>query len=181
MPVIALSQSVDDVATYLQVPTLNSLVDRFLYDQLYADDTHTSSDVPEDEWPSFYGRISVYQSARATFYAPNELAGMGGMHRETIRSSSHWRGECRRWDTVLINVDPATPGFRGMIVGRVRAFLAFTHNGIKYPCALVEWFLRQDDEPDPDTGMWIVEPEVDPQDGERIIGLVHIDSIETLQ
>ena len=63
----------------------------------------------------------------------------------------------------------------GMIVARVLAFLSFSHNHIKYPCALVEWYLPVGDAPDPTTGMWILEPEV--MDGERTVGLIHTDCI----
>ncbi|PSR87277.1 hypothetical protein PHLCEN_2v5211 [Hermanssonia centrifuga] len=31
---------------------------------------------------------------------------------------------------------------------------AFTYRGIRYPCALVQWFIWQDENPDPDTGLW---------------------------
>lgn len=97
------------------------------------------------------------------------------MHSEIIRSNPSWRGEFNRRDTVLIHLDPSERGFQSMIIGRVQAFLTFVYNSERYPCALVEWFLHQDDKPDPNTGMWVVEPEV--LDGKRVVGLVHIDSI----
>jgi hypothetical protein len=61
----------------------------------------------------------------------------------------------------------------GMMVGRVKVFLAFKHEGIEYPCALVEWFVHTSDEPDSVTGMWVVEPHL--TDGQRSVGLVHTD------
>lgn len=162
-------------AQRLQQPSLPELISQFLYDQLYADDNHSSEDVSALLWPSFHGRVSIYHSAKAVFYAPSELSGVFGMHSENIRSNPSWRGEYARWDTVLINLEPSERGFRSMIVGRVKAFLAFTHDLVRYPCALVEWFLRQNDEPHAETGMWIVEPEI--LDRKRVTGLVHIDSI----
>lgn len=175
LDLLAYSDTVQGIAERLNQPSLPRLIDQFLYDQLYADEDHSSEDVSELLWPSFQGRLSLYHSAKAVFYAPTELSGISGMHHEIIRSNPTWRGEYGRRDTVLINLDPSEPGFRGMIVGRVQAFLAFTHESLRYPCALVEWFLRQDDEPDEITGMWVVEPET--VDGNRVVGLVHIDSI----
>ena len=35
---------------------------------------------------------------------------------------------------------------------------SFTLNGSVHQCAAVQWYRRVDDEPDEDTGMWIVEP-----------------------
>ncbi|KAF8264141.1 hypothetical protein EI94DRAFT_1594424 [Lactarius quietus] len=34
--------------------------------------------------PSFYGKITVYPSAVATFYAPSDLSGVGSMRRECL-------------------------------------------------------------------------------------------------
>lgn len=169
------SEHVLCVAERLSQPSLPRLINQFLYDQLYAREDHSSEDVPEEQWPQFHDRVSVYLSAKAVFYAPTELAGISGMHSEIIRSNPSWRGEYDRRDTVLINLDPSEQGFRSMIVGRVRAFITFTFDTEHYPCALVEWFLRQEDTPDVNTGMWVVEPEI--LDGERVVGLVHIDSI----
>ncbi|KAI0717299.1 hypothetical protein C8Q72DRAFT_962343 [Fomitopsis betulina] len=64
---------------------------------------------------------------------------------------------------------------RANSAGAVLTFLSFSHNGITYPCALVEWFFPVGDTPDPVTGMWVVEPKL--VDGERDIGLVHTDCI----
>ncbi len=173
--IIAYLGSVNDVATWLAQPSLHDLVQGFLYDQLYADEEHSSNNVNASYWPSFRGQVCVYHSAKVFFYAPSEISGTGGMHTEVIRSNPHWRNSYPRFDTVLIDLDPDIPGFRGMVIGRVLAFLAFTHESTRYPCALVQWFVRQDDHPSPDTGMWIVEPEI--QDGQRAVGLVHLDTI----
>src|SRR5882757_6441175 len=63
-----------------------------------------------------------------------------------------------------------------MVVARVLRFFSFRFEGITYPCALVHWFTTFGDTPDPDNGMWIVEPEFD-ETGYRSVSVIHIDSI----
>jgi hypothetical protein len=41
----------------------------------------------------FLGHIHVYHSATATFYAPSDLCGSGGLCRETIRSIPYFWGD----------------------------------------------------------------------------------------
>ncbi|EIW62427.1 uncharacterized protein TRAVEDRAFT_89569, partial [Trametes versicolor FP-101664 SS1] len=117
----------------------------------------------------------VHHSATATFYAPSELAGLGGMHRETIRSTPRWFGQRPQFDTVLIQTDTNAPGMLGMTVARVRAFLSFTYGHIRYQCALVEWFDLVGEEPDPLTGMWMVKPEM--AQGRPVTRIVPVGSI----
>ena len=62
-----------------------------------------------------------------------------------------------------------------MLVARIVLFISFTYEYVKHPCALVEWFSTDGDAPDPITGMWVVRPEI--IDGERVMGIVHVDSI----
>ena len=65
---------------------------------------------------------------------------------------------------------------RALDVARVRSFFSFVSRGITYPCALVHWFSRVGDEADEDTGMWVVEPDVD-ETGSPFAGIIHTDSI----
>ncbi|KAI0357042.1 hypothetical protein OH77DRAFT_1531956 [Trametes cingulata] len=169
-------QRLHSVSTIRGLPRLHESIRRFIYDQLNpeldgADDVplHHCPDVPH------HIRLGVYHSAAAVFYAPSEVSGPGGMHRELIRSNPSWYGQYPRYDTVLVNVDPTQPGMRGMLVARVRLFFSFTFDYQKYPCAFVEWFAPQDDAPDPVTGMWTVVPEM--VGGERVTGVIHLDSI----
>ncbi|KAF7354560.1 hypothetical protein MSAN_01369100 [Mycena sanguinolenta] len=112
---------------------------------------------PLDDCPAFEGRIDVHHSAVARFYAPSDLGGAGGMYRERIRSTPSWYGHARR-DTVLIDI--GGPVMKGLVVGRVLHFLSFVFGDREYQCALVHWFVPVGDAPDPDTGMWVVEPEI---------------------
>ena len=49
-----------------------------------------SSDVPLNNLPEFHGRVAVYTSAVATYYAPSDLSGTGGMHPEWIQAVQKW-------------------------------------------------------------------------------------------
>jgi hypothetical protein len=64
---------------------------------------------------------------------------------------------------------------RGMIVGQVLFFASVCHKCQLHPCAFVEWFLHSGDEPDPVTGMWIVQPKKERNCCE--VGFVHLDCI----
>ena len=60
-------------------------------------------------------------------------------------------------------------------VVRVLLFFSFWYEDVLYPCALVRWFKFISDEPDEDTGMWMVEPE--DNGGSPIITVIHLDCI----
>jgi len=55
-------------------------------------------------------------------------------------------------------------------------FFSFVHGGIYYPCALVQWFSVIGDEPEDETGLWMVEPDVY-EDGLLFLAVIHLDSI----
>ena len=133
--------------------------------------------IPLDLCPDFKGRISVYHSAVARFFAPSDLCGIGGMYHERIRSNPNWGDGYVRHDTVFVETDPgpAQRGMQGMQIARVRLFFSFTLDSKRYPCALVEWFVPSD-EPDEDTQMWVVRPEFH-DNGQRTLDIIHLDSI----
>ena len=125
------------------------------------------------------GRIYVFHSAVARFFAPSDLCGAGGMYQERIRCNPSWRGECARYDTIFVQIGPDVggPGMKGMVIGRVRLLFSFTSGQTCYPCALVEWFIPMD-KVDEDTGMWVVSPEFERGvSGSRTLAIVHLDCI----
>ncbi|KAI0358655.1 hypothetical protein OH77DRAFT_1203821 [Trametes cingulata] len=170
------TQRLHSVSAICGLPQLHESIRRFMYDQLNPE-LDGADAVPLHECPDVphHIRLGIYHSATAVFYAPSEVSGPGGMHRELIRSNPSWYGQYPRYDTVLVNIDPTRPGMRGMLVARVRLFFSFAYDNQKYPCAFVEWFVPQDDEPDPVTGMWTVVPEM--VGDERVTGVIHLDSI----
>jgi hypothetical protein len=174
---VAYTWDVAELAAETGHPHLSELLRRFLFDQLYPDPKLSAADVPLVELPRLQSRLSVYHSASAVFHAPSELSGIGGMHREVIRSTPSWYGLYEHCDTVLLHDDFDEDGMRGMVVGRVLRLLSFKHDGRVYQCALVEWFERIGDVPDPLTGLWRVRPKRNRGQLQRDIGIVPLNSI----
>jgi hypothetical protein len=173
-----LSRDMHTLARQIHCPDLPLLIRRFLYTQTIYEDgqERMPEDVPIEEYPSYTGKVVPYPSAVATFLAPSDKSGRYGMYRERIRSTQSWRGGPPRRDCVFVEADGDMPGFRGLLVGRVMLFFTLFHDGIRFPCALVTWFSTVGAEPDPDTGMWVVEPDRD-REGNRVMDIIHIGTI----
>ncbi|KAG2337300.1 hypothetical protein BDR05DRAFT_952748 [Suillus weaverae] len=99
-----------------------------------------------------YPELIADQIAVATFFAPSDLSGIGSIHYERICAVDMWRNGPGRYDCVFVSTDSSANGMRGLDIAR--------HDGITYPCALVQWFKRVADSPDEITGMWVVELEL---------------------
>ncbi|KAJ7162408.1 hypothetical protein C8R46DRAFT_1283311 [Mycena filopes] len=156
------------LAAHIQQPRFPALFRHFLHAEVHG----PVDNVALADCPAFSGRINVYHSAIARFYAPSDLGGAGGMYSERIRSSPNWHGYARR-DTTLIDVGGLT--MRGLVIGRVFLFFSFTFADTYHECALVHWFVPVGDRPDPDTGMWVVEPERQGQ--QPSLAIVKIDAM----
>ena len=79
------------LATELGRPDFVMLIREFLHEQLHPDSeaqSLISANSTLNTLPNFRDteKISVYKSASATFYAPSDLSGIGGMRRECIRA-----------------------------------------------------------------------------------------------
>jgi hypothetical protein len=171
------------LTSYVGEPRLPEYIRRFLYDQLYPDADLCGMDVPLDACPEVSSslQVKVFHSASATYYAPSDLSGIGGMHREWIRATPSWQNGAGRYDCVFIDREPEVDGFAGLFVARVKQFLSFVIDDSgeasgNYPCALVEWFSTYGDSPCKDTGLWSVVPDRDAR-GRSVTSLVHIDTI----
>ena len=70
------------LALYINQPGFPIALRQFLFQQRHPD----SQDFPEN-LPEHSSRIDVFHSAVATFYAPSDLCGAGGMYRERIWSN----------------------------------------------------------------------------------------------
>ena len=77
-----------------------------------------------------------------------------------------------RYDCVVVEHDPTLEGFQGLHAARVFLFLSFTHAGVEYPCALVQWFTPMHNKPCDKTRMWIVVP-----DSAEATQVIHLDSV----
>ena len=98
------------------------------------------------------------------------------MRYECIRSISPWRDGLPQQDCVFMEHNSSIEGFGGLFVGQVKAFIKIKHKGISYPCAVMSTFSPIADSPCPDTGMWIVECNLD-KNGEKLMMAIHLDSI----
>jgi hypothetical protein len=165
-------RTVKNLAAFIKQPRFPDLLRRFLYGELHPD---SDMNVDIEDCPYFSGPINVYHSAVARFYSPSDLCGAGGMYRERIRSNPNWRGEYTRRDTILVGTNADIDGMRGMAVARALLFFSFTFNDVYYPCVLVSW-LRTRDEPDEDTGLWVVQPEFE-GNGRRKLGVIHLNCV----
>ena len=132
-------------------------------------------DIPGFTYPRYEGSIGFYHSAIATYYAPSDLCGTGGLHCERIRAAPNFRGE-KRYDTVFVELDASKEGLLGMVVARVHLFFSFPYRQKFHFCALVHWYVRESDERDKDTGMWIVHLERN-QRGEALLDVIDAESI----
>jgi hypothetical protein len=80
-------------------------------------------------------------------------------------------------DTILISVDDSQHGMYGMLVACVLLFFSFhdVYLDKDIPCALVNWFIPNGDEPDKLTGMWVVETEH--EGNTHTLEVIHLDTI----
>lgn len=157
---------------------LDDLIRKFLFYQQNPTSTTTPalSLCPTTE---VVEKISVFHSATAVFCAPSGMSGTGGLYRETIRCTPRWQTGpivAPRRDCVILNTGSDVPGMRGLEVARVHLFFSFEVGSDLFSCALVHHFCKSFDDPDPDNGMWVVEPDLD-SNGYRVMSIVHVDSI----
>ena len=154
---------------------LSDLIQYFLYSQEHPN--HHQDAVNLDQCPDIsHCAIYLYHSAVATFYAPSDLSGRHGMHRERIHAVPSWRNGPPRNDCVFVEQDIAQDGFAGLHAARVLLFFSFTYHSIIYPCALVHWFSAVGNKPCEDTGMWMVKPDLH-DNGSKFKAVVHLDCI----
>ncbi|KAM5535294.1 hypothetical protein V8D89_010979 [Ganoderma adspersum] len=165
----------DDLAAYVNIPSLPFLISHFIFQQLNPD-----ADVPDDPnlLPACTSRIHIYHSAVAMFYAPSDPSGIGGMHREHIHATPSWRKGPAHYDCVYVSADPTRRGFQSLLIARVRMFsfrlcIPSINPDVQQDmsCALVEWFSAVGDEPDEETGLWVAEPDLD-VDGAHVLDVI---------
>jgi hypothetical protein len=164
------------LSRHIRIPHLSTIVSRFLYTQDNPDDKTPPNLIPLEDCPQYTGKIFVYPSAIAVYRAPSDMSSSRGFRFERIRSVSSWRGGPARRDCVFVEQDSSLPGFRGLFVGQIEAFLKLKHKSKYYSCAIMSTFSPIADSPCPDTGMWIVQRDLD-ENNERLFTAVHLDSI----
>ena len=162
------------LAAHIDYPQLLALARRFLFDQTNKNPEIISDDVDLNDCPMIEGKISVFHSAVASFFAPSDECGLCGMHRERIRSSPLWQGKAPRCDCAFVVEDEDKPGMHGMNVAHVQLFFSFVHNHKEYPCTLVDWFSMMGQSHDTETGMWKVHPDI--RQGRHLSSVIHLAS-----
>ncbi|KAJ7750937.1 hypothetical protein DFH07DRAFT_869023 [Mycena maculata] len=169
-------RDVHELALYMEQPRLHELIRRFLFDQLNPNAPTPGGQIPLAQCPEFSERIFLYHSARAVFYAPSDVSGVGGMHHERIRATKSWYRGPPRYDCVFLEHDTDLVGFQGLHAARVHMFFHFKFRGVDYPCALIHWFSARGEHPCPETGMWIVTPD-SLRGGAPSLAVVHLDCL----
>jgi hypothetical protein len=162
-------RDIASLAIKIGEPRLLYMAQQFLFEQLHPDLP------PPLHFAPFHAHLSVFHSAIATYYAPSDSSGVGGMHRDRIRSCPSWRNGPPRYDCLFAEKDPELRGMRGLHVAQVILFFSFTHLETIYPCALVRWFIPVGDEPCETTGLWMLTPDME-RDGQRATSIIHLDS-----
>ncbi len=74
----------------LCLPCLPELIWRFLCEQTVGELGLPPEAVDLCQCPKYQGKIIVYPSAVSTYYAPSDLSGIMGLHRECIRAMTSW-------------------------------------------------------------------------------------------
>ena len=164
-------QHIYQLAEFIHQPAFPFALRRFLF---ILNNPNKPIPTAIEDLPAFEGKIKVYHSATATFYAPSDLCGAGGLRRELIRSTPSFHGHEQR-DTVFVVPDDFQKGMEGMEIGRILLFFSFSYRRQTYSCALINWYVHND-EPDHDTGMWPVQLEQDAQ-GHPTVDVIDIDTI----
>ncbi|KAI0069827.1 hypothetical protein K474DRAFT_1680629 [Panus rudis PR-1116 ss-1] len=164
----AYPHTLDQIGEVVEIPNLADLVVDYLSTQDWSslpNATSSSSLIPSlDE---IQHRVCVMRSATAVFYAPSDPSGRQGMKSERIRATPRWRGGPGR---------NGLPGFRGLLVARVRLFFSFKIRSQTHECALVQWFSQHGNDPDDVTGMWVVTSDFE-EDGTRSCQVISVEAI----
>ncbi|KAF8258699.1 hypothetical protein EI94DRAFT_1774119 [Lactarius quietus] len=117
------------LAVHIKQPNFPLVFTQFLSKTLHPD-----KPTMLEECPTFDGAIKVHHSATATFYAPSDLSGSGGLWRELIQSTPSFYGHPHH-DTVFVVTDDSHPGMDGMEIGRVLLFFSFKYQRKRLACA----------------------------------------------
>jgi hypothetical protein len=109
----------EDIAAKIGQPKFPNLIPQFIYNQQHSNYT---SDTSSADLPTFYGKVTIYPSTVATFHAPSDISGIGGMRRKHICAVKSWRKGPGHYDTIFVNTDLSMDGMQGLEVARVHLF-----------------------------------------------------------
>jgi hypothetical protein len=112
----------DDITPEIEQLEFLNLIWQFIYKQQHSNDVSNPS---TPDLPMFYGKISIYSSAIATFHVPSDISGIGGMCHEHIHAVKSWRKGPGRYDMIFVNTDSSMEGMQGLDIACVRLFFRF--------------------------------------------------------
>ncbi|KAG2101879.1 uncharacterized protein F5147DRAFT_746938 [Suillus discolor] len=159
---------VNTLGLQLNLRHFPAMIQEFLHNQLHLMDPNPAPFNPATA-PIFLGKVTLFNSAAAIFYAPSDLSDTGGMRREHIRSTPSWRGGAARHDCIFVNLDADMDSPMGGLV-------VVWYRTSYFPCAVVHWYSHILERCDLDTGMHIVTPATT-DNGTPDISIIHIDCI----
>ncbi|KAF8419962.1 hypothetical protein L210DRAFT_3615588 [Boletus edulis BED1] len=144
------SHTLPALAVEIGVFNLVDLTWWFLFGQYNPDDARDPMEICLSNCPRYDGRINVYNSACARFFAPSDLS------------------DCVFVTTNADDLDATD--MHAFDITRILAFFAFTcQDGKHFPCAI-------GNHPDEDMGMWMVQPANLPNCS-PYYAVIHLDSI----
>ncbi|KAG2056601.1 hypothetical protein BDR06DRAFT_981315 [Suillus hirtellus] len=159
-PALHYTTRLQSIGQHIGVPHLHDLVHQFLHDQRNPDHLIPGHEMDVSLCPYFNGKVHVFHSATASFYAPSDICGV---------NAPTWRNGPAHHDCVFIEHDPTLLGFQGLYVAQVILFSSFCFCGVNYSYALVHWFETIGDQPCPNTEFDV--------NGQCLISVVHLDTI----
>ena len=163
------------LVVHINHPHIPEALQWFLYDHVNPDADVSPANINIEECPDFTGRILVYHSAIARFFAPSDLCGAGGMYCEQIHSHPDWQGKYVWYDTMFVKTGSELDPMHGMTIGCALLFFSLTFRDEYLPCALIQWLVPSN-VPNENTGMWVVQSEFT-GNGHRTLSVIYIDCV----
>jgi hypothetical protein len=95
-------RNLNHLARFINQPSFPFALRQFLFRHNCPDSEQALANI--EDLPSFEGEIKVYHSVITTYYAPSDLCGASGLHREFtwLTPSFYGHGRC---DTVFVMLD----------------------------------------------------------------------------
>ncbi|KAI6141188.1 hypothetical protein BKA82DRAFT_3986324, partial [Pisolithus tinctorius] len=81
-----------------------------------------------------------------------------------------------QYDCTFVNTNPGLKGMHGLDIMHILGFFSFISQSKRYPCTVVQWFDHVRDDPDLDTGMWIIHLALT-ANCHLAITVIHVDTI----
>ncbi|KAG1810404.1 uncharacterized protein HD556DRAFT_1428451 [Suillus plorans] len=154
-------RNVHALSLELDLPCLPFMIQESIHDQHHSEDPNPPEFDPATV-QVFLGNLTIFNSAAASFHAPSDLSGTGGMRREHIRATPSWRVGEPRHDCIFVNM--------------VLCFFSFNYRISYYPCIIVHWYSYVREEHDPNTGMYVITPTTTGDDIPDI-SIIHVNCI----